>query len=125
MAEEAHQRSEPGAEEVGGAVRLVAPSEGIGDVPSYYSNFVQVNATPHDFMLHFGWYAFPVLDAPPPQGKPLLVPVQGIAKVAVPLNILRGLIGVLQAQADAWEQNFGQPLPVQPGTPPNRSDKSA
>jgi hypothetical protein len=93
------------------AVRIVASPE-LGDTMALYANFVQLSYTPHDFTLHFGWYTIPALTEPPPPGE-LLAPVRPLAKVAVPLNLVKAIGELIARQAASWEEAFG-PLPDQP-----------
>lgn len=81
-----------------------------GAVPAMYANFAQATLAQHDLTLFFGWYATPPLNEPP-EG-PVDVPVRPLVGVSVPLGIVRPLIRVLEAQADAWEQSSGQKLPA-------------
>lgn len=100
---------EPQAE--GTQFRLVAPVE-LGETMALYANFIQVTASPHDFSFHFGWYTIPPLMEQPEGVQD--VPIRPLAKVSVPLNLIRATIDLLQRQAEAWETNFGAPLPDQP-----------
>lgn len=101
--------SEPSPQEA--ALRLVTTPD--ADIPPVYSNFVQVTFTPLDFTLHFGSYVIPALSEPP-SGSEIQVPVRAIAKVSVPLSLVRGIVRVLERQINAWEESFGQPVPDQP-----------
>ena len=84
----------------------IRPSQEIGDTPAVYANFVQGTVTPFDLTLHFGWYAIPPLMENP--GGIVDVPVRPIIKVSLPLSLVRGTIGLLEAQLRAWEDAFGQ-----------------
>lgn len=97
-------------------LRLIAPTE-LGQTPLAYANFVQVTGTPHDFTFHFGWYATPPFTEPP-QGS-VDVEVRPVTKISVPLNLLRGIVRVLEMQAQAWEADMGQALPDNPLDPPS------
>jgi hypothetical protein len=101
-------------------LRLVAPIE-VGETMALYANFIQVTASPHDFTSHFGWYTVPPLTEPP-DGR-IDVPIRPLAKVSVPLNLVRATIELLSRQADAWETNFGAQLPDQP-SPAARSEET-
>jgi hypothetical protein len=71
-----------------------------------------VTFTPHEFTLFFGHFAIPPLPEAP--GRELEVPVQPLVTVALPLNMVRGLVDVLQRQLEAWETNFGSEVPGNP-----------
>jgi hypothetical protein len=86
-------------------------------VPVIYANNVGVTATAEDMTMHLGWYALPVITEQPGDADVIPVPVRPLAKVTVPLNLVRGIIAVLQNQLAQWEQNFG-PLPPHPNPPP-------
>jgi hypothetical protein len=92
-------------------MRLVASTEP-GDTMALYANFIQATASPHDFTFHFGWYTVPPFTEAP--AGPLDVPVRSLAKVSIPLNLVRATIELIQRQADAWEANFDATLPEQP-----------
>jgi hypothetical protein len=76
---------------------------------------VQATYSPEDLTLHFGWYAIPALTEPPPE--PVEVQVRPIAKVTIPLNLIRGVISVLQSQLEGWEQTFGMAVQQHPNPP--------
>lgn len=80
-----------------------------------YSNHVLATFTPEDFTLHLGWYAIPALTEPPESGI-VDVLVTPVARVVVPLNLMRSLIAVLQRQVESYEANFG-PIPEHPNKP--------
>ena len=80
-----------------------------------YANHLQVTFTPEDFTLFLGWYAMPALLDPPPEGQ-LEVPVEPVARVVVPLNLMRNVIAALQRSVENYEENFG-PLPEHPNPP--------
>jgi hypothetical protein len=84
--------------------------------PPLYSNYIQVTFTPEDFAMHFGWYALPPLSEPP-EDDTLNVGVQPVARVVLPLNLMRSVIAVLERQLDAYEQSFG-PISEHPNKPP-------
>jgi hypothetical protein len=106
--------SEPaGSQEV--SFRIALPPDS-GDTPIVYSNHFHATVTPEDLTLHLGWYAIPPF-AEPPKGI-VDVPVRPLVKVTVPLNLVRGIISVLQNQLAAWEHNFGQAIPPHPNPPP-------
>jgi hypothetical protein len=79
-----------------------------------YSNYIQANFTPEDFTLRFGWYAIPAL-AEPPEG-PLVVDVEPMARIVIPLNLMKNLIALLQRQLQAYEESFGE-IPPHPNKP--------
>lgn len=93
-------------------VRLLA-SPDLADTAAVYSNHVQATFTPHELTLHFGFYAIPALPEPPESGQ-IDVQVRQLVKVSIPLNLARGIVGLLEQQADGWERNFGMPLPEPP-----------
>lgn len=95
-------------------VRLVMP--GLPEAPPIYANFVQVGTSPHEFTLHFGWYALPIS---PPQPGVHDVPIRTLVSVAVPLNLVEGLIAALESASTGWQTNFDQPLPRDPTRPSN------
>lgn len=81
-----------------------------------YSNRVQINFTPEDFMFHFGWYGVPPLSDPPEEGF-LEVPVEPVARVVVPVILIRNVIALLQRQLEAYERSVGS-VPEHPFKPP-------
>jgi hypothetical protein len=89
------------------------PPEFIEDTMALYANFVQATTTAYDLTFHFGWYATPTFEEPPETGL-TEVPVRALAKVSIPLGLIRGVIDVLEKQLDAWEKVYGQPLPASP-----------
>jgi len=96
-------------------VRLVPPDPNAeDDVPRLYANFVQATMSPLDLTFHFGWYALPTTEEPPRGGGEIPVPVRPVAKVSIPLPLVKGILRVLESQLAAWEQNFGTPVPDQP-----------
>ena len=99
--------------------RLVPPGpEAELDVPLLYANFVQATMSPLDLTFHFGWYGLPASPglAPGTTGD-VEVPVRPLAKVTVPLPLVRAVIRVLEAQLQNWEQTFGSAVPDQPVQP--------
>lgn len=82
--------------------------------PLIYSNSVQANFTPEDFTLHFGYYFVPPLTAPPTE--PISVNVEMVARVALPVNLVRSVIAVLERQVTAYEESFGA-IPEHPNKP--------
>lgn len=98
--------------QIGG--RIVAPMSADG-VPVLYANHVQVTFTPEDFTVHLGWYAIPPFSAPPEEEFD--IPVRPLAKVGIPLNLVRGFAGLLHKQIEAWEQSFDATLPQHPNPP--------
>lgn len=92
----------------------VVPSMEVGDTPVFYANHVQVTFTPEDFTIHLGWYVVPPFGQQPPGITD--VPVKSLAKVVIPLNLVRGLINALDVSAKSWEGNWGE-LPVHPNPP--------
>jgi len=90
----------------------IVPSSEIGDTPAVYANFVQGTVTPFDLTLHFGWYAIPPFTKTPSDTVP--VPVRPVVKVSIPLSLVRGVMGMMEKQLEAWQDAFGQPAPDQP-----------
>jgi hypothetical protein len=80
-----------------------------------YSNYVQATFTPEDFTLHLGWYAIPAFTEAPTEAV-VDVPVTPVARIVLPLNIMRSLIAVLERQVENYEQSFG-PIPDHPNKP--------
>jgi hypothetical protein len=68
--------------------------------------------SPLDLTFHFGWYAIPATGDQ--AAGEIAVPVVPVAKVSVPLPLVRGILRVLESQLQAWEENFGTPVPDQP-----------
>lgn len=103
-------------------LQLITPPE---YPPGPYSNFVQATFTPHDFTIYFGSFNLPPVSEQPQEA--LQVPVRPVVTVSVPLNLVRGLIGVLQSQIANWEGSFGQPFPEPPGLgrPPEQATAEA
>ena len=84
--------------------------------PPIYANQVNVTFTPEDFTIHLGWYAIPALTEEP-EGQ-IELQVEPVARVVLPLNLVRGVIAVLQKQIEAYEQSFNTTLPEHPNKPP-------
>jgi hypothetical protein len=103
-------------------LKIVVPTE-VGQTPMLYANHFHATITPEDMTMHLGWYATPPLTEPP-TGQ-IEVHVQPVAKVTVPLNLIRGIVTVLQNQIQAWEQNFGQEIPAHPNPPPAMPEQKA
>ena len=104
-------------------MKIVAPTD-VGDAPVLYANHVQATATPEDVTLHLGWYALPPFTEPPPEPE-VRVPVKPIAKVTVPLNIVQGIVTVLENQLKAYEQSYGQAVPKHPNPPAAAGEQPA
>lgn len=85
--------------------------------PPTYSNFLQASFTPEDFTLRFGWYTTPAFspESPPPSEGVIAVPVEPVARITVPLNLMRNVVALLNRQIEAYETSFG-PLPKHPGS---------
>jgi hypothetical protein len=94
-------------------VRLVNPTD-FSEAASYYSNFVQVNISPHEFELYFSRYSMPILMQPPSEPTSVDVTPQPVANIAIPLSLVRALITALETSVQNWETNFGAPLPTEP-----------
>lgn len=105
-----------GEEPPKGAARLRVQAPEAGDAPNLYANYASVTLSPHDFTLRFGQYALPD-EAQVIEGE-LRVPARAVVTVTVPLNLAISLAQTLEGQARRWEETFGQPLPEQPGEPP-------
>lgn len=119
----AKQRKTPQSLVFGQPVGLkLVPDPDASAPPPIYTNFIQGNFTPEDFVLHLGWYALPALSEPPTET--VEVPVQPVARVVVPLNLMRSLIGLLQRQVDAYEESFG-PVPEHPNPPTWLAERQA
>jgi hypothetical protein len=103
------------AEGVQASARLVVPTE-LGETMALYANYVHVTFTPEDFTMHLGWYALPPFTEPP--SGDFEVQIRPLAKVTLPLNLVRGVVNVLERQMEAWEKSFGMPLPEHPNPPP-------
>jgi hypothetical protein len=108
--------SERALPEGASTVRLVGSPE-LGETMALYANFVQLSFTPHDFTFHFGWYALPAFTEAPPAGQTIDVPIRPLAKVSIPLNLVKAVIPLLERQIEQYELAFG-PMPDQP-TPPD------
>lgn len=91
---------------------LVPPSPEEG-VPIFYANFFQATVSPHDMTLHLGWYAVPALTQAPTE--PVSVQVRGLAKVSVPLNLVPGIVNVLQTQLENWRTSIAAQADSQEG----------
>jgi hypothetical protein len=102
------------------AMRLVPPDTSGGEQAIVYSNFVQASISPHDLTMHFSWYSTPTLSEPP--AGPIDVPVRGpLVSVSIPLNLIKPVIRVLEAQIASYESSTGQRLPShEPGTQPKQ-----
>jgi len=81
-----------------------------------YANRMQINFTPEDFWLHFGAYSLPPMDEPP-EGGFVEVSVEPVARVVMPVILIRNVIALLQRQLEAYERSFG-PVPEHPFKPP-------
>jgi hypothetical protein len=90
------------------------------DVPILYANFVQASVTPNDLTMDLGWYGVPALTEQPTQ--PVRVQVRGLAKLTVPLNLVPGIINVLQSQLDAWQRTFGEAEALEDAAPVRTAD---
>jgi hypothetical protein len=105
------------------ALKIVVPLDP-GDTPVLYANHFHASGTPEDLTMHLGWYAIPPFTEAPETAE-VEVPVRQLAKVTVPLSLVRGIITVLENQLTAWEKNFGQPVPVHPNPPPILEEQQA
>ena len=81
-----------------------------------YANYIGVSFTPHDFTITFGWYDIPRFEVEPESGAQVPVPVQPVAKLVLPLNLLRTVSALFRRQVNAYQQVFG-PLPEHPIQP--------
>ncbi|MBL6995964.1 hypothetical protein [Desulfobacula sp.] len=69
-----------------------------------YSNFIQVTQTPYDFSLIF-CDATPILNYNNTDGKKIHnIPI--VAEIAIPMDLVSGLIGALQTQYDLYKDNI-------------------
>jgi len=91
--------------------------------PPVYANYVQATFTPEDFTLHLGWYATPALKELPPDNA-IEAPIQPVARVILPLNLMKNVIALLQRQVKGYEESFG-PLPDHPNKPPWLQEEEA
>ena len=80
-----------------------------------YSNHLRVNFTPEDFTLEFGWYTIPSVDEPPEDGN-LRAEIEPVARIVLPLNLMRNVIALLERQLANYERSFG-PIPEHPNRP--------
>ena len=108
--------SEPNDAQMQSVQLRVQPSPDAPEPAPLYSNRVQINFTPEDFLFYFGWYSVPPL-AEPPEGGLLDVPVEPVARVVLPVILIRNVIALLQRQLEAYENSFG-PIPEHPAKPP-------
>lgn len=83
--------------------------------PHVYANYVQATFTPEDFTLHLGWYTTPALRELP-QDATIEARIQPVARVVIPLNLMKNFIPLLQRQVRGYEESFG-PLPDHPNKP--------
>ena len=73
-----------------------------------YANTVNVNFTPHDFLLAFSLLEIPL--TPPPGGAaPAMIQPTAVAKVVVPATVMHALIGLLRDQFDRYIAQYGAP----------------
>lgn len=91
--------------------------------PPTYTNYVQGTFTPEDFTLFFGWYAVPALSERPEDGV-VNVPVQPVARLTVPLILMRSIIALMERQLAAYETSFGE-IPEHPNKPPWLQEQEA
>jgi hypothetical protein len=121
--EEAHV-SDTERETVEAQLQILWPTDAEARFPPpIYTNYVGASFTPEDFVLSLGWYTPPLRGEVSPDGT-LQIEVQPVAKVVLPLNLLRNLIALLQLQLDAYEANFG-PVPEHPNKPAWLQEKEA
>jgi hypothetical protein len=83
--------------------------------PPLYTNYMGASFTPEDFTLLLGWYAPPISAEVSPDGG-VDARVQPVARVVLPLNLLRNVIALLERQVEAYERSFG-PIPAHPNPP--------
>jgi len=81
-----------------------------------YANQVNITFTPEDFVLHFGWYAVPALTEPPREGELVDLLVEPMARIVLPLNLVKNVVALLQRQVEAYEQSFAL-MPDHPNKP--------
>lgn len=94
-------------------IRLANPTD-FSEAATYYSNFVQVNISPHEFEIYFSRYSMPILMQPPAEPTTIDVTPRPVANIAIPLSLVRALIKALETSVHNWETNFGVPLPGEP-----------
>lgn len=80
-----------------------------------YSNYVLVNSTQWDFTLHFGHVVLPTakpkLDE---ETGEVITEAKCVARVTVPVSLVKGIIQALQTQISQYESLYG-PLPAAGG----------
>jgi hypothetical protein len=101
----------------------IGRSEDVVEPAPIYSNFMQATSTPEDLTVHFGWYTIPPVISPPPDNV-IQASVTPVARIVLPLNLVRNVIAALQRAAEAHEANFG-PLPEHPNKPDWLKEKEA
>jgi|SRR5215218_63139 len=110
QAEEREQRPTGPARSI--RARIV-PTIDTSEVPSFYSNFIQVTTSPYEFTVYFSRLSVPVVTQQPEAAVAEIRP-QPIAAVSIPLNLARGFLEALDQQIQNWEATFRQPLPAEP-----------
>ena len=70
--------------------------------PPIYTNYIQGGLTPEDFTLNLGWYA--VSPTARPEDGVLDVAVQPVARIVIPLNLLRSTIALMQRQLEGYKK---------------------
>jgi hypothetical protein len=90
--------------EISTQVRVFAPAD-YSQSPFLYANFVQGSHTPHDVTLHFADY-MTIMPPEPPEGT-VDIRARPLVSVALPVNLVRSVIAILEQQVENWEGNFG------------------
>ena len=84
------------------------------EAATYYSNFVQVNISPHKFELYVSRYSMPIVLQPSSEPTSVEVKPRPVASIAIPLRLVRALIKARETSVQHWETNFGEPLATEP-----------
>ncbi len=91
-------------EEKGHRIRLRPEPTEKGPEP-IYANYVQVNHTPWDFTFHFGNFFIPP-DVPQEPAE-LELEVKSVARITVPIRLIKGIVSALQKNIKRYEESFG------------------
>jgi hypothetical protein len=107
------QREAPAREVPTSQVKVVPPID-MGDAPVFYANLIQVATSPHDFTLHFNWFASPLLREPLPPGEQIEITARPVASITIPVTIMNSFIRVLQDQFANYQALLRQTIPDEP-----------